>query len=84
MRLLEAVACAVDPRNLCVRGTCIHFQELAQLARTLNDALGEAEEILSDNTEAAGFAAANAIHEADEALSTIDFSDCRPVNPNCN
>lgn len=84
MRPPEAVACAVDPRYLCVEGTCIHFPKLLQIARTLNDALNEAEGILIDNTEAAGLAAATAIQEADEALGTIDFTDCRPVRPGCN
>ena len=84
MRTPEAVACAVDPSRLCVKDTCSHFKELEQLALNLNNALGEAEEILLYDTDAAGNAAAEAILKADQELSRIDFSDCRPVRPMCN
>lgn len=85
MKTPEAIACAVEPNKLCVEGTCPLHLVLAQIAKRLNRAMDNAiEGELPDDPEAAGHEAAAAIQEADRELSNIDFSDCRPVDPENN
>lgn len=85
MRTPEAIACAVYPYKLCVEGTCRLHPVLAQIAAHLNRTMDNAiDREFPDDPEAAGHEAAAAIQVADRQLSEIDFSDCRPVDPENN